>query len=189
MRLFLAPFMRRIGFLLQPSRSTIEVRALWAIVLRSAAGDRFLPEKAAELNIPPGPWRRELVAGKRVILPDSRIIEPDQVLGESRKGTSLVVVGDTGRTDNLLKHVEGADALVIESTYTEAERELADRFDHLTAAQAASFAKEAGVSQLFLTHLSRRYRERDVLEEAQVIFPAVHVARDFDSFQIKRENE
>ena len=149
----------------------------------------FLPEKAAELNIPPGPWRRELVAGKRVILPDSRVIEPDQVLGESRKGTSLVVVGDTGRTDNLLKHVEGADALVIESTYTEAERELADRFDHLTAAQAASFAKEAGVSQLFLTHLSRRYRERDVLEEAQVIFPAVHVARDFDSFQIKRENE
>lgn len=149
----------------------------------------FLPEKAEALNIPPGPWRRELVAGKRVILPDSRVIEPDQVLGEARKGTSLVVVGDTGRTDNLLKHVEGADALVIESTYTEAERELADRFDHLTAAQAAALAKEAGVRQLFLTHLSRRYRERDVLDEAQAIFPAVHVARDFDSFQIKRENE
>jgi ribonuclease Z len=117
------------------------------------------------------------------------VIEPDQVLGDARKGTSLVVVGDTGRTDNLLKHVEGADALVIESTYTEAERELADRFDHLTAAQAAALAKEAGVRQLFLTHLSRRYRERDVLDEAQAIFPAVHVARDFDSFQIKRENE
>jgi hypothetical protein len=37
--------------------------------------------------------------------------------------------------------------------------------------------------------LSRRYRERDILKEAQVIFPAVHVARDFDSFQIRRESD
>jgi len=149
----------------------------------------FLPEKAEALNIPPGPWRRDLVAGKQVTLPDGSVIAPDQVLGEAREGTALVVVGDTGRTDNLLQHVAGADALVIESTYTEVEKELADRFDHLTAAQAASLAKDAGVSQLFLTHLSRRYRERDILEEAQAIFPNVHVARDFDSFQIKRETD
>ncbi len=149
----------------------------------------FLPEKAEALNIPPGPWRRDLVNGERITLPDGRIIEPDQVLGESRPGTSLVVVGDTGRVDNLLPYVQGVDALVIESTYTQEEADLAERFDHLTASQAATLAKEAGVGQLFLNHLSRRYRERDVLDEAQAIFPAVHVARDFDHFQIKHDED
>jgi ribonuclease BN (tRNA processing enzyme) len=48
-------------------------------------------------------------------------------------------------------------------------------------------AREAGVKKLILTHLSRRYREKDVLAEAQAVFPNTSVARDFDSFQIKRE--
>jgi ribonuclease Z len=149
----------------------------------------FLPEKAEVLNIPPGPWRRDLVNGKTVTLPDGRSIHPDQVLGESRKGTSLVVVGDTGRPDKLVDYVRDADALVIESTYTQAEADLAQRFDHITAAQASNLAKDAGVGQLYLTHLSRRYRERDVLDEAQEIFLAVNVARDFDHFKIMREND
>ena len=149
----------------------------------------FLPDKAKDLNIPPGPWRRDLVAGKRVKLPDGRWIKPDQVLGEARQGTTLVVIGDTGHTDNLIQQAAGADGLVIEATYTEAENELADRFDHLTAAQAAQLALDAQVGQLYLTHLSRRYRERDILDEAKTIFPSVHVARDFDRFQIKRECE
>ena len=149
----------------------------------------FLPEAAEALNIPPGPWRRDLVAGKKVQLPDGREIEPDQVLGEARKGLTLVVVGDTGRPDKILPFIKDVDALVIEATYIEEEEAMAARFGHLTAAQAASLAQEAGVQALYLTHISRRYRERDVLEEAQAIFPAVHVARDFDSFQIRREDE
>jgi ribonuclease Z len=149
----------------------------------------FLPEAAEDLNIPPGPWRRDLVNGERVTLPDGRKINPDQVLGEARQGTSLAVVGDTGSPEKVLPYVEGVDALVIESTYTQSEADLADQFDHLTATQAAELAAQAKVGQLFLTHLSRRYRERDILKEAQAVFPAVHVARDFDSFQIRREED
>jgi ribonuclease Z len=149
----------------------------------------FLPEAAEALAIPPGPWRRDLVNGQQVTLPDGRVIQPDQVLGDSRKGTTLVVVGDTGNPEKVLPYIEGVDALVIEATYTEEEAELAEQFDHLTAAQAAGLAAKAQVGQLFLTHLSRRYRERDILKEAQAIFPAVHVARDFDGFQIKRESD
>jgi ribonuclease Z len=149
----------------------------------------FLPEKAQALDVPPGPWRRDLVAGKEVRLPDGRKIKPDQVLGEERQGASLVVVGDTGNTENLKPQISGADALVIEATYVQAEADLAERFDHLTAKDAAELARDVGVGQLFLTHLSRRYRERDVLEEAQAAFPSVHVARDFDHFKIKREGE
>jgi ribonuclease Z len=39
---------------------------------------------------------------------------------------------------------------------------------------------------LILTHISRRYRERDVIAEAREFFPGAIVARDFDDFQIKR---
>ena len=113
-------------------------------------------------------------------------IKPDQVLGPERSGTKFVLVGDVGRVDNLVDSVQGADALVIESTYLGEEANMARRFGHLTAQQAALLAVDAGVKQLILTHLSRRYRERDIKAEAQAIFPDTVVARDFDTYQVRR---
>ena len=147
----------------------------------------FLPEKAEALNIPPGPWRRDLVAGQTVTLPDGRTIGPDDVLGDLRIGTRLAYVGDVGDTDNLVDIVREADGLVIEATYLEEEREMARQFAHLTARQAAELAKKAQVKRLILTHISRRYREKDVLQEAQAVFPETVVARDFDTYTFKRE--
>ena len=147
----------------------------------------FLPERADELGVPFGPERRDLVAGKEITVPDGRHIKPDDVLGPLQKGVKLVVVGDAGKTENLIEICRDADALVIESTYLDEDAELAGQFSHLTARQAAELAIKAGVKKLILTHISRRYREKDVLKEAQAIFPNSVVARDFDSFQIKRE--
>jgi len=64
---------------------------------------------------------------------------------------------------------------------------MAKQFSHNTAKRAAELARDAGVKKLILTHISRRYREKEVLAEAQAIFPNSAVARDFDSFQIKRD--
>ena len=147
----------------------------------------FLPERAEALQIPPGPWRRDLVNGETVKLPDGRQITPDQVLGPERTGTRLVHVGDVGRTHDLVSFCREAGALVIEATYLDAEAEMAHDFAHLTARQAAELAVEADVKHLILTHISRRYRERDVLAEARAVFPGAIVARDFDHFQIKRD--
>jgi ribonuclease Z len=146
----------------------------------------FLPEKADALDIPPGPWRRDLVNGQTVTLPDGRSINPDQVLGPERPGTRIAHVGDVGRINELVEAVQGVDALVIEATYLQEEAEMAEQFAHLTASQAARLAVEAGVKYLILTHISRRYREKDVLAEAQSIFPNTSVARDFDAFQVRR---
>jgi ribonuclease Z len=146
----------------------------------------FLPEKADELDIPPGPWRRNLVNGESVTLPDQRQIHPDQVLGEERPGARLVHVGDTGRTDNLVDVCTRADLLVIEATYLSEESEMAQDYGHLTAKQAALLANQAEVKNLILTHISRRYREVDVVREVRSVFPSAHVARDFDHFQVKR---
>ena len=146
----------------------------------------FLPEKAEELGIPPGPWRRDLVNGRKVHLPDGRQVDPEQVLGPARPGTRLVLVGDVGRTEELVPVCREADALVIEATYLEEEAEMAQDFAHLTAQSAAQLAVKAGVKNLILTHISRRYRERDVIAEARATFPNTVVARDFDAFQVKR---
>lgn len=145
----------------------------------------FLAEKAAELNIPAGPWRKDLANGESITLPDGRNIDPEQVLGKYVPGTTLVTVGDTGNAMELLPYVRNADALSIESTYLEEEADMAKLYSHLTAKMAAELAKEAGVGKLYLTHVSRRYREKEILAEAQSVFVNTEVARDFSQFQIK----
>jgi ribonuclease Z len=149
----------------------------------------FLAEKADKLGVPFGPERRELVAGNAVTLADGRRVTPDEVLGAWERGSKLVVVGDSGRTDDLLEVCRDADGLVIESTYLDEEAEMAKQFSHLTARMGAELAIKAGVKKLILTHISRRYREKDVIAEAQSIFPNTVVARDFDTYQIKRDFE
>jgi ribonuclease Z len=147
----------------------------------------FLAEKAEALGVPAGPIRRRLVAGETVTLDDGRTVGAEDVLGPVEHGTRFIHVGDCGETDDLVNVARGADALVIESTYLEVEENMAREFGHLTAARAARLAQEAGVKHLLLTHLSRRYRERDVVEEAQRIFPTARVARDFDHYRISRD--
>ncbi len=146
----------------------------------------FIPEAAEALGIPPGPWRKDLVAGKAITLADGRVIQPDEVLGPEVPGTSLAVVGDVGRPEKLVEHVRGVDGLVMEATYLNEELDMAEAFGHTTAEKAANLAKEAEVGQLILTHISRRYRDEDILEEARLVFPQTLLARDFDSYQIKR---
>ncbi len=147
----------------------------------------FLADKAEALGVPFGPERKQLVAGQSIKLADGRVIHPEEVLGDVIEGAALAVVGDAARVDNLIDAVRGVDALVIESTYCTVEADLAQAYAHLTAAQAAQLARAAGVKQLILTHLSRRYPEREVLAEARAIFPETLVARDFDHFRIQKD--
>ena len=179
-------------------RSTLErVRTLlYDVVLRGNQPPMPLTLKeikpgiifeADDLGVPFGPERRDLVAGKDITLSDGRRITPDDVLGAWEKGSKLVVVGDAGRTDNLLEVCQDADGLVIESTYLDEEADMAKQFSHLTARMGAELATKAGVKKLILTHISRRYREKDVIAEAQSVFPNAVVARDFDTYQIRKE--
>lgn len=147
----------------------------------------FLAERAEALGVPFGPIRRDLVAGQAVTLADGRVIQPDDVLGPETPGLRLVFVGDAGRVSNLAAEVAGADLLAIEATYTEEERAVADAFGHLTAAQAARLAHEAGVKHLALHHISRRYSNKQILDEASAIFPETSVARDFDLFRLIKQ--
>jgi ribonuclease Z len=155
-------------------------------VFREKPRRPFLAEKADELGVPCGPERGQLVKGMSITVADGRVIRPEDVLGPARPGACLVHVGDASRVDDLVDPVAGADLLVIESTYVEADLELARRFGHITAAQAARLALDAGVARLVLTHVSRRYHESQLLDEARAVFSETVVARDFDRFQVLR---
>lgn len=147
---------------------------------------QFLTEKATALSVPVGPERAKLVRGESITLADGRLITPDDVLGEVIPGAKLVVIGDVGDTESLRPYVKDADCLVIEATYLEEERWMANEVGHLTAIQAAQLARDANVKTVILTHISRRNNDRDVRQEARTVFPNAYVARDFDHYVITR---
>ena len=147
----------------------------------------FLAHKAEALGIPNGPVRRDLAQGRTATLPDGRTIDPDEVLGDAQKGASLCFIGDTSHTGPLHKIAEGADLLAIEATYLEADKDLAKNHGHITASAAARLARNAGVKQLAIHHVSRRYAARDILAEARDIFPDTAVANDFDLFRVTKD--
>lgn len=146
----------------------------------------FLTDKAEALGVPAGPQRGQLVKGETVTLADGRVITPEMVLGEETRGARLVYIGDVARTDNLHAFVRDADTLVIEATFLDSEADVAHSFGHITARQAATLAAECNVRSLILTHVSRRYRERDIISEARSAYPDAYVARDMDHFVIRR---
>ncbi|MEA4930658.1 MAG: ribonuclease Z [Anaerolineaceae bacterium] len=149
----------------------------------------FLSEAAEALGVPNGPCRRDLVRGQAITLEDGRVVRPEDVLGAERQGVSLVVVGDVGKPEKLREHVAGADVMVIESTYLSEDHEMADTFGHSTAADVATLAAEAGVGKLILTHVSRRYRDDEILAEARAIFPETSLAYYFDRFVVRKPEQ
>ena len=147
----------------------------------------FLVEEAEALGVPAGPERGQLVRGETITLQDGTVVTPDMVLGEVVPGAKLVCIGDTGDTRSLQEHVQDADVLVIEATFLHSEAEEARAFGHITARQAAELARDHGVKCLILNHVSRRYRERDIIQEARNVFPETYVARDLDHYVINRD--
>jgi len=161
-------------------------RDCYGFVFQEKPRRPFLVEKAEALGVPVGPERARLVRGEPVTLADGRVIQPDDVLGENVPGARLVFTGDIASVNGLAGVAQGAHALVMEATYLDEDAEMAAQFGHMTAGQAARFAAEVGVGTLLLTHLSRRYRDRDVLHEAQQYFPNTVVVRDFDHYLVSK---
>ncbi len=146
----------------------------------------FLVDQAEALGVPAGPERKRLVAGDSITLSDGRVVNPEEVLGPPIPGCKFVYVGDIARTDEVVEPAQQADALVMEATYIAADVEIARAFGHITATESAQCALSAGVKQLYLTHISRRYSGALIEVEARAIFPNTIVANDLDRAIVKR---
>lgn len=120
-------------------------------------GRRMLPELLARHGIKGpdvGRIRREGRLGE-VTLDD---------VSEHRAGQRFAFVMDTRLCPGVEELAEGCDMLVIESTFLDADRALAEDHGHLTAGQAAGAARDAGVRHLVLTHFSQRYSDPSEFE-------------------------
>jgi ribonuclease Z len=144
----------------------------------------LLSDRLSALGVPDGPMRGELAAGRAITLEGGRTIHPEEVLGPPAGGKKLVVIGDTETTEGLSKHAADADLLVIEATFLDRDASTARDYGHLTAAEAARFAVVSNVRRLVLTHLSGRYEDGEILDEAAKIFPNVEIAADFDRIAV-----
>ena len=141
---------------------------------------RFNPERARELGVPEGPLWGKLHKGETVELPDGGRVGPADLVGQPRRGRTVVYTGDTRPSLSVVEAARGADLLIHDSTFGEEERARAVETGHSTAAQAAEVAREAGARRLVLTHISPRYTRDapELLAEAKAVFPESVVARD-----------
>ena len=151
----------------------------YALVEHTRLG-RFNPERARELGVPEGPLWGKLHKGETVELPDGRRVGPADLVGQPRRGRTVVYTGDTRPSLTVVEAARGADLLIHDSTFGEEERARAVETGHSTAAQAAEVAREAGARRLVLTHISPRYSRDapELLAEAKAVFPESLVARD-----------
>jgi ribonuclease Z len=150
----------------------------WASVEDQRPG-RFHPERALALGVPPGPLFGRLQRGETIAVGE-RIVSPADVAEPPRRGRRVVVTGDTRPCAATVEAARGADLLVHDSTFGDAEAPRAAETMHSTAREAAHVAREAGCAALVLTHLSTRYdHEPEVLAgQAREEFPRVTVAHD-----------
>jgi len=148
----------------------------------------LLVDKLSKEGIKPGPIYQKIKEGQTVILEDGRQINGEKYIGPPKKGRIVTILGDTRYIKDSIELAKDADILIHEATFSSNESDLAHDYFHSTTTQAADVAKQAGVKQLILTHISSRYQGDDsqrLLEEAQQVFKTTYLAKDFSRYDVK----
>ena len=154
----------------------------------SARPGEFHPEKAESLGVKRGPLWANLQSGLTVKAEDGSEVRPEQVLGEKRSGRKFSFVTDTLAFPGIADEVSLSDLFVCEGMFERALEESAREKRHMTAEQAARIALAAKVKKLALIHYSPRYTEyelKQVIKEAEAIFPPSVLSRDRMVFPIE----
>ncbi len=111
-----------------------------------------------------------VVNGNRIELEEVSFVKP---------GLKLVYSGDCAPSKRLIEHANNADLLIHDATFgSDHQAEALERL-HSTAEDAAHIAKDAGVKQLVLVHISPRYADTtELLESAKKVFNNTIIATD-----------
>ncbi|CEN32555.1 ribonuclease Z [Capnocytophaga cynodegmi] len=96
---------------------------------------------------------------------------------------SYAYCSDTLYFEALADAIQGVRVVYHESTFLKQHNDLATKTMHSTAFQAGLTAKKANAETLILGHYSSRYSDKKLfLNEAQEIFPNVHLSEDGKKF-------
>jgi ribonuclease Z len=148
---------------------------------------KLLVEKLKNMGVQPGPVYQQIKENEQVTLEDGTVICRKDVLGPAKQGKVISILGDTRSSFKFNALVKDSDLLVHESTFNHENKDLARKYFHSTAVQAAELAKQNNCKRLVLTHISSRYQNEEsssLLDEAKHIFPNTELASDFFQVQI-----
>lgn len=114
---------------------------------------RFEVERAKELNIPVDYWK-QLQNGKSIEV-DGKVIQPQMVMGEARKGLKVSYCTDTRPTEDLVDFIHNSDLFICEGMYGEEDKyQKAVERKHMMFSEAAKLALSGKVKEMWLTHYS-----------------------------------
>ena len=159
------------------------VRASGYALVEAERPGRFDPAAAIAAGVAEGPAFAALQRGEEVE-GSAGTVFPDQVMGPSRAGRTVVITGDTAPSPATVAAAADAELLVHDASFAEEEAQRAAETGHSTVGQAAAVAAEAHVKLLALVHISSRYHVGTVLEEAREVFGPTIAPRDFDVIEI-----
>jgi ribonuclease Z len=149
----------------------------FGLLFEERKGREFLPEKALALGLKPGPAYSKLQRGEKVRLGD-RWITPDDVLGERKKGYKILYSSDTRPCASVVNNCNNA-VLIHDATFDESLAANAMETKHSTTLEAAQVAAKGKAKELYLIHISPRYRDEEfLLAQAKKVFENTVVARD-----------
>ena len=121
------------------------------------------------------------------IMEDGTVIPNSQLVMPADEPRSYAYCSDTRYMPELHSQLKGVTTLYHESTYGEDNLQMAQKYNHSTARQAALVARDAEVGQLIIGHYSSRYEDENVLlEEAREVFENVRLANEMDVIDVKK---
>ena len=145
------------------------VRASGYALVEAERPGRFDPAAALAAGVPEGPAFAALQRGEEV-RGGAGPVSPEQVMGPSRAGRTIVITGDTAPSPATVAAAADAELLIHDASFAEEEAQRAAETGHSTVGQAAAVGAEAHVKLLALVHISSRYHVGKVLEEAEDVF-------------------
>ena len=149
----------------------------YGFLFREKAGSRhIIPECIRQYAIPRMEIER-IRGGGDFTAADGRVIPNEVLTIPPDPVRSYAYLSDTRPVMRYADLLQGVDLIYHDAAYCEGDEELAAKYDHSTASQAAEFAKACGAGKLLLGHFSSRYKSEDCfLECANRYFPDVILA-------------
>ena len=150
---------------------------------------KFSPERAREQGIPLKFWN-PLQKGQ-TIEENGMIYTPDMVLGPERKGIKVTYTTDTRPTESILRNAKASDLFICEGRYGEEDKiEKAKGYKHMTFREAATLARDAEVSEMWLTHYSPSLiRPDEYMDMVRGIFPNAWPGKDGKTMELNFEED
>jgi len=99
------------------------------------------------------------------------------------EGPTLFYTADTGVSEAVTVAAQGADLLLVEASLVE-EYSANRRFGHLTAAEAAAMARDAGVKRCLFTHIWPGIDPQRLLDEGRAVHDNIELVKEGKSYRV-----